>query len=121
MEIPDRVLDRARTRWTLDVATGCHLSTYRPGSHGYAQLGWQEGDQIIMVLHHRARWIAERGPIPDGLTIDHNRDVCRSILCVNLEHLRLMTRGENAGDGNRRRTHYYQPKWGKWVPKAAHA
>ncbi len=33
-----------------------------------------------------------KGPIPDGLTVDHQ---CRNRRCVNPDHLRLLTRGDN--------------------------
>lgn len=116
MEIPEKVLERARTRWVLDPATGCHVSTYASGSHGYAQLGWWQDGRSVMVLHHRARWIAERGEIPDELTIDHDHSVCQNIRCVNLEHLRLLTRLENAMDGASRKRIYYNRATGERVP-----
>lgn len=44
------------------------------------------------VAAHRYAWENLRGPIPDGLTIDH---LCRNKLCVNPDHLEVVTRGEN--------------------------
>ena len=44
-------------------------------------------------LAHRAAWIAAHGPIPAGMTLDH---VCHNRACVELTHLRLATRAENA-------------------------
>ena len=41
---------------------------------------------------HRHVWIAERGPIPDGLVLDH---VCRVRDCVRPEHLEAVTQREN--------------------------
>jgi hypothetical protein len=41
---------------------------------------------------HRYAWEALRSPIPDGLTIDH---LCRNKLCVNPDHMEVVTRGEN--------------------------
>lgn len=97
--IPDRVAIRALSRWTLEAPTGCHVSTYSTGSHGYAQLGWQEpgAKRSTMTLAHRAAWAAVHGQIPEGMTIDH---LCKNRRCVNVEHLRLLTNYENA-----RRTH----------------
>lgn len=43
-------------------------------------------------LAHRMAYENWVGPIPDGLTIDHE---CRNRRCVNPWHLRLMTRGDN--------------------------
>jgi hypothetical protein len=45
---------------------------------------------------HRYVWMVERGPIPDGLTIDH---LCRTRNCVRVEHMEVVTRGENSRRG----------------------
>ncbi len=41
---------------------------------------------------HRAAYEEARGPIPPGLTIDH---LCRVKLCVNPDHLEVVTSREN--------------------------
>jgi hypothetical protein len=41
---------------------------------------------------HRYVWEQAFGPIPDGLVIDHQ---CRNRACVNIGHLRLVTRTAN--------------------------
>lgn len=41
---------------------------------------------------HRVVWEMERGPIPEGLTIDH---LCRVRMCCNTEHMELVTQSEN--------------------------
>lgn len=57
---------------------------------------------------HRVVFESERGPIPDGLVLDH---LCRNRLCVNPNHLEPVTLVENIlrGDGapavNARKTH----------------
>ena len=43
-------------------------------------------------LAHRIAWELERGPIPDGLEIDH---LCRNRRCVLVEHMELVTRRVN--------------------------
>jgi hypothetical protein len=91
--VPDQVAHRALSRWTLEAPTGCHISTYSTGSHGYAQIGWWEKPRNRMVLAHRAAWVAVFGQIPEGMTIDH---VCKNRQCVNLEHLRMLTNYDNA-------------------------
>lgn len=99
--IPDRAAQRALTRYTVDGETGCHISTYSCGSHGYAQVGWQVTPGEIRVRStttaHRAAWTAIHGTIPAGMTIDH---LCKNRRCVNVDHLRMLTNYENA-----RRTH----------------
>lgn len=46
----------------------------------------------VSQLAHRVAWEAAHGPIPDGLTIDH---LCRVRCCVNVEHMEVVSIGEN--------------------------
>ena len=90
--VPERVAQRAVTN--ADVQDdGCWLSRYSIGSHGYAQIGWQDRGKVTMVLAHRAAWVAENGQVPLGMTLDH---VCKVRRCVNPAHLRLLPNRENA-------------------------
>jgi len=41
---------------------------------------------------HRLAWEKEHGPIPAGMTIDH---LCCVKLCVNTDHMEVVTRAEN--------------------------
>ena len=47
-------------------------------------------------LAHRVAYERQRGPIPDGLTIDH---LCRNRSCVNVDHLEVVSRRENTMRG----------------------
>lgn len=105
--IPERVCDRAISRYALDEATGCHISTYSTASHGYAQVGWKETSSMRGTTAHRAAWTAANGPIPEGMTVDH---MCKQRRCVNVEHLRLLSNYENA-----RRTHDRDWKMGHCI------
>lgn len=92
--IPEAAALRALSRWTFQAPTGCHISTYSVGSHGYAQIGWGIADgKNAGTTAHRAAWTAIYGPIPPGMTIDHT---CKSRRCVNVEHLRMLPNYENA-------------------------
>lgn len=91
--VPPRAMERAETRYELDPSTGCHVSTYSVASHGYAQIGWQDGPDRTVTLVHRVVWIAHHGPIPHGMTVDH---MCKNRRCCNIAHLRLLTNYENA-------------------------
>lgn len=53
---------------------------------------------------HRVIFEMYRGPIPDGMVLDH---LCRNRWCVNPDHLEPVTRGENVRRGARggRQTH----------------
>ena len=129
--IPDAAALRALSRWTLEAPTGCHISDYSCGSHGYAQIGWsarrEGGHKTRGTLAHRAAWTAVYGQIPEGQTIDH---LCKNRRCVNIEHLRLLPNFENARrtsgrdwplgycrNGHRNDDHLHQQKGGKWVCK----
>lgn len=94
--IPDRVAQRALTKFVLDPVTWCHISTYSVASHGYAQVGWErdDGGGIDGTTAHRAAWTAVHGQIAEGMTIDH-RPTCHK-KCVNVRHLRELTNHENA-------------------------
>lgn len=47
-------------------------------------------------LAHRVSYEKYRGPIPDGMTIDH---LCRNRLCVNPDHLEPVTQYTNSMRG----------------------
>lgn len=90
--IPQRVAERAASRY--EINGDCWVSTYSVASHGYAQIGWQDGDYRQTVTVHRAAWVYHNGrQIQDGHTIDH---LCKNRTCVNPDHLRSMTNFENA-------------------------
>lgn len=94
MVIPERVYERA-THWAdRDETTGCLVSRYSVGSHGYAQIGWNEDGERTVTLVHRVVWQRNHGPIPDGWTVDHEE--CRNPKCCEITHLRLITNLDNA-------------------------
>lgn len=90
--------------YVLD-GNGCWLWTgARTRAGGYGQLRVKTG----LVLAHRWMYEQVRGPIPQGLTIDH---LCRNRTCVNPDHLEPVTIRENILRGagrcanNARKTH----------------
>lgn len=74
---------------------------------GYGQftLSWwkrEDGEwRCQTVRAHRFAFSIFKGPIPEGLTVEHE---CRNRSCVNPLHLSLLSRGENARRGNQRKT-----------------
>ena len=90
--VPERVAQRAYERVEVDE-NGCWISTYSVASHGYAQIGWQDGGNRHVVLAHRAAWVHVNGQMPLGMTLDHT---CKTRRCVNPGHLRLLSNIENA-------------------------
>lgn len=95
MVIPERVYERLMRSADRNPETGCLVSRYSAGSHGYAQIGWSEDGQQHMALAHRAVWIHERGPLTDGMTVDHRQGACDK-KCIEILHLRELTNRENA-------------------------
>lgn len=100
--IPERVLERVRA-FSQGSPVDCWPWPKSVGSHGYGQIGWYVGPNSTMTTCQRASWEAFRGPIPEGLTVDHE---CRNRVCWNPGHLRLLTNEENGRDnGHAKKTH----------------
>ena len=69
--------------------SGCLVWTGSTNGGGYGQvmINWRA------KRVHRVVWEMVRGPIPEGMVLDH---VCRVRSCVNPDHLRIVTPRENA-------------------------
>lgn len=80
--------DRFRGHVTK-TANGCWLWQHTDRA-GYGTYFFADGRRW---LPHRWSYEHFRGPIPDGLEIDH---LCRNRACVNPDHLEPVTRVENA-------------------------
>ena len=59
--------------------------------YGYGSVHLRSGPGG-QVLVHRIAWERANGPIPEDRVIDH---LCRNRRCVNVDHLEVVTRGEN--------------------------
>lgn len=79
---------------------GCWLWNVAQSSAGYGRFSYKGK----MFSAHRVSYELHKGPIPDGLQIDH---LCRVKRCINPEHLEAVTPKENTnrGDGNFKKTH----------------
>lgn len=55
-----------------------------------------------MLKAHRVSYEIAKGPIPEGLVIDH---ICENKACVNPAHLEPVTAAENSTRYSQRRTH----------------
>lgn len=70
---------------TVDGLEGpCHVFTRHKNNKGYGTTS--HNGKLVYV--HRYAWEQAKGPIPDGLQIDHR---CRNRACCNVAHLRLVT------------------------------
>jgi hypothetical protein len=80
--------DRITRRVAIDPSSGCWLWCGSIAPSGYGQLGINK----VMQYAHRLAYEQFRGPIPEGLDLDH---LCRVRHCINPDHLEPVTRAEN--------------------------
>lgn len=76
-------------RENLEHQGDCIVWTAGSTTTGYGTIHVGDGK---FVPAHRYSWELEKGPIPDGLVIDH---ICWNRKCVRVDHLRLATRSQN--------------------------
>lgn len=80
---------------TIDLPNGCIQWIAGIDDNGYGEFNIAPGK---IVYAHRFAWEQDRGPIPEGLQIDH---LCRNRGCVNVNHMQLVTLDENLKRGAR--------------------
>lgn len=86
---------------------GCWLWTGATERNGYGLFTGPAGHPVAkMTVAHRWSYYAMRGPIPDGMELDH---LCNVRGCINPAHLEPVTKAENARRRSERQTHC---KWG---------
>ena len=80
---------------------GCRewVGSRHADGYGMMFVGSRSDKSRRCVLTHRLVYELEKGPIPDGLELDH---LCRNRLCANTQHLEAVTPGENIRRGNGR-------------------
>ena len=86
---PRPLIERLRTKFRVNEATGCWDWTGYIMPNGYGKLTIPEQRSN---LAHRLVYEEYVGPIPEGLDIDH---LCRNRACVNPDHLEPVTRSVN--------------------------
>lgn len=91
---PKSVQDRFHTKYKIDPVTECWNWTAALTTNGYGKL--THGSKLDGTLRtvSACRWIMEElhGPMADGYEPDH---LCENKLCVNPDHLEIVTWEEN--------------------------
>lgn len=75
---------RKKVHYSVNENTGCWEWLLGRTGKGYGSLN--------NVLAHIIYWVKYKGPVPEGLQLDH---LCRNKICVNPEHLEPVTAQEN--------------------------
>lgn len=89
-ESPSTTPEERFERYTIpEPNSGCILWIGTSNPKGYGRM-WVEGKRMYP---HRYAWERDKGAIPKGLVIDH---LCHTPPCVNVEHLRVANKSENA-------------------------
>lgn len=88
-----RIEEKIRQNIYVCPITGCHIwlgstSGETGRGAGYPRMSLDGGTVAV----HRTRWINNNGAIPPRKQIDHK---CRNRLCVNDEHLEMVTQKTN--------------------------
>ena len=101
MNVPERFIRRALARRNSPDENGCMTTTGtpRPDGYGFIQgsVGPRGSAKSYSYLQHRLVWLSVYGEPPGGAVIHHN---CFNRACCNIEHLAIMSRGENAARAN---------------------
>lgn len=97
MAMQQDLLERFLNKIRPQGNDGCWLwaGALSSGSKGgYAYIWHRERGRVECA--HRVSWELFRGPVPEGMTIDH---ICRVRNCVRPDHLRVATHRENVMAG----------------------
>jgi len=81
-----KVIEAFMSRFTESDGCWTWNGSSRPTGHGHFKY------KGLRIAAYRAAYAIFKGPIPDGLVIDH---ICHNPKCVNPDHLRAVTQKQN--------------------------
>lgn len=84
-----------RVIYRTTISDGC-FEWQGAKSNGYGTVTVREGNRVFRKGTHRIVYEALRGPIPDGMVIDHP---CRNPSCVRPDHLEAVPQRVNVARG----------------------
>lgn len=87
------IRERLKNKYCVNSITGCWIWV---GAMQRRSLRWSYGIvnvDGVLKMAHRVSYEAARGPIKDGLVLDH---LCWNTRCVNPAHLEQVTKKENS-------------------------
>lgn len=90
-----KLLDRFNSRVYKNGLSGCWEWMGEIQRHGYGRLAITPSSKLDgqrSQLAHRVSYEIFKGPIENGMEIDH---LCRNRSCVNPDHLEIVSRKEN--------------------------
>lgn len=85
---------KSPVEYLVDESTGCWVWQRGENGQGYGYIGAKDRKGLA----HRIYYEQAKGPIPDGLVIDHR---CENRLCVNPDHLQAVPQSHNSRAGGR--------------------
>jgi len=91
---PELIEDRIQRNSMTEPNSGCWLWLGWLNKNGYGRmkLGSEKGGTMRQPMAHRASYEFYKGPIPEGMELDH---ICSVRCCVNPDHLEVVTHREN--------------------------
>ncbi len=110
---PEPIEDRIQRNSMTEPNSGCWLwlGWLNRDGYGRMKLGSEKGGTMRQPMAHRASYEFYKGPIPEGMELDH---ICSVRCCVNPDHLEIVTSRENTARTCKRN------KGDKWKSKKTH-
>lgn len=88
-----KLMKRLLSGLVRDKETGCWIWQRCKDAKGYGKIKWEGRSHWV----HRIAYAVLKGPIAEGLTVDHDWEVgCNNRACCNPDHLVLMTQSDNS-------------------------
>lgn len=86
------LLDYIKSRCIIDE-NNCHVWQGSINDRGYGNIKYHNSTKRVHVLTYELT----KGPVPDGLELDH---LCKNIECCNIDHLEAVTHAVNVERGD---------------------